>query len=238
MASDYVIELIAKRIAGDIVWSSNIGLSMKKWREMFGISQSELARVLGISQTVIADYERGRRQPGSAFVKKFVQGLIEIDERRGFKVISELSKSFTLNFPFIMDLRDFETPICFDELTIAVDGIPLNSTINLKKIYGYVVVDSLTAITALSGMEFYQFLSLVFNRVIVFTKVTSGRSPIIALKISPVKPDVVVLHKPLKMDPLSIDLADKEGINIIISTKRKEEELIKSLRTLVHSKSL
>ncbi|ARM76629.1 helix-turn-helix domain-containing protein [Acidianus manzaensis] len=232
MSNSYVIELIGKRIVGDIVWSSNIGLSMKKWREMFGISQKELATHLGISQTVIANYENNRRQPGSGFIKKFVEGLIEIDEKRGFKIITELSKAFTLNFPFILDMRDFETPITYDDLIIAIDGIPLNTTINLSKIYGFVVVNSLEAITSLSGMEFYQFLSLIFNKVIIFTKVSSGRSPMIALKISPVKPKIVVFHKPLRMDPLAIDLADKEGINIIVSIKKDEDELLKSLKTL------
>ncbi|AWR97844.1 helix-turn-helix domain-containing protein [Acidianus sulfidivorans JP7] len=232
MNNSYVIELIGKRIVGDIVWSNNIGLSMKKWREMFGISQNELASHLGISQTVIANYEKNRRQPGSGFIKKFVEGLIEIDERRGMKVITELSKAFTLSFPFILDMRDFETPIKYDELIIAIDGIPLTSNINLDKIYGFVIVNSIEAITSLSGMEFYQFLSLIFNKVIVFTKVSSGRSPMVALKISPIKPKIVVFHRPLRMDPLAIDLADREGINVIISTKKDENELMKSLKSL------
>lgn len=95
MATEYVIESIAKRIAGDIVWSENPGLAMRKWRETFGISQSELARILGMSQSVIADYERNRRQPGSYVVKKFVEGLIEADSKRGYKVINELGKLFS-----------------------------------------------------------------------------------------------------------------------------------------------
>lgn len=232
MTNSYAIDLIAKRIAGDIVWSSNVGLSMRKWRELFNISQKELASHLGISQTVIANYEKNRRQPGSEFIRKFVRGLIEIDERRGFKVISELSKAFTLNFPFILDMRDLEKPVSYDELVIAVDGVPLSTNINLSKIYGYVVVNSIEAITSLSGMEFYQFLSLIFNKVVIFTKISTGRSPMIALKISPVKPKIVVFHRPIRMDPLAIDLANKEGINVIMSTKKSEDELISSLKSL------
>lgn len=232
MTNSYVIELIAKRIAGDIVWSPNTGLAMRKWRELFNISQKELASHLGISQTVIANYEKNRRQPGSEFIRKFVRGLIEIDERRGFKVISELSKAFTLNFPFIIDMRDLEKPVSYDELVMAVDGVPLAININLSKIYGYVVINSIEAITALSGMEFYQFLSLIFNKVVVFTKVSSGRSPMIALKIAPIKPKIVVFHRPIKMDPLAIDLANKEGINIIMSIKKSEDELLTSLKNL------
>ncbi|AWR94870.1 helix-turn-helix domain-containing protein [Acidianus brierleyi] len=232
MTNDFIIESVGKRISGDIVWSSNIGLSMRKWRETFGISQAEIARILGISQSVIADYERNKRQPGSLFIKRFVESLIQIDGRNGFKVIKELAKSFTLNFSFIIDMRDFVTPLHLQDIIVALDGVPVNSTVNNDQIYGYVITDSIKAITALNGMEFYQFLSISFNKIIVFTKVTSGRSPAIALKIAPIKPQIIVLHRPIRMDPLSIYLMDKEGITVIVSFKKNEEDIMKSLRSL------
>ncbi len=232
MATEYVIESIAKRIAGDIVWSENPGLAMRKWRETFGVSQSELARILGMSQSVIADYERNRRQPGSYVVKKFVEGLIEADSKRGYKVINELGKLFSLNFPFILDMADFVSPITLQDVVMAVDGIPVMADLSNIQVYGYVITDSIRAITALSGMEFYQFLSIVFNRILVFTKVSSGRSPMIALKIAPIRPKLVILHRPVKMDPLSIYIANKEGINVIVSTKRTEDELLNGLKSL------
>jgi putative transcriptional regulator len=233
MTIDYIVESVAKRISGDIVWSENPGTAMRKWRETFGISQSELARILGVSQSVIADYERNRRQPGSAFVKKFVEGLIEADSKRGFKIVNELGKVFSLNFPFIVDMKDFVSPMTLQDVVVAVDGVPLCTDIDNIQVYGYVITDSVKAITSLSGMEFYQFLSITFNRILVFTKVTSGRSPMIALKIAPIKPKLVVLHRPIRMDPLAILMANREGINVIVSTKRTEEELIKGLKGLV-----
>lgn len=95
----FVIDMVGKRIAGDIVWSSDVYNSLRKWRETFRLSQQELAKELGVKQTVIADYERGRRQPGSSFIKRYVSALIRSDAKNGFKVIGELVKMFNLNFP-------------------------------------------------------------------------------------------------------------------------------------------
>ncbi|MEM4080011.1 MAG: transcriptional regulator, partial [Metallosphaera sp.] len=76
------------------------------------------------------------------------------------------------------------------------------------------------------------------NKILVFTKVSSGRSPMIALKIAPMRPRLVILHRPLKMDPLSIYIANMEGINVIVSTKRTEEDLIEGLKKLALQSSL
>jgi len=65
MTIDYIVESVAKRISGDIVWSENPGTAMRKWRETFGISQSELARILGVSQSVIAEYEETEDNQGA-----------------------------------------------------------------------------------------------------------------------------------------------------------------------------
>ncbi|MFN3267779.1 MAG: transcriptional regulator, partial [Zestosphaera sp.] len=59
---------------------------------------------------------------------------------------------------------------------------------------------------------------------------STGRSPMISVRISPVKPVVVVLHGTKKIDPLAIRLADREGLPLIVSLKPTPEDLIKSLR--------
>jgi putative transcriptional regulator len=232
----FVIDMVGKRIAGDIVWSNDVYNSLRKWRETFRLSQQELAKELGVKQTVIADYERGRRQPGSSFIKRYVSALIRSDAKNGFKVIGELVKMFNLNFPYIMDMGDFISPLPAHEIIRAVDGVILNSFVNQVTVYGYMVANSIKAISTLSGTDFYQFLSLSLNRVLVFTKVAGGRSPMIALKVAPVKPKVVVLHRPVRIDPLALYLSEQEGINIVISTKKTEEELINSMRSLLSSR--
>ncbi len=232
----YILDIVGKRIAGDIVWNDDISVSMRKWRETFKLSQQELARELGVKQTVIADYERGRRQPGSTFVKRYVSALIRRDAKNGFKTISELVKMFNLNFPYISDMGDFVSPVPIHDIVMAVDGVLMNSFVNQVSVYGYLVANSIKAISMLSGGDFYQFLSLSLNRVLIFTRVAGGRSPMIALKVAPVKPKVVVFHKPVRMDPLALYLSEQEGINVIVSTKKNEDELIGSMRSLLSRK--
>jgi putative transcriptional regulator len=57
MVSQHVIDDVARRIAGDIVWSNDASRGLKKWREIFGASKGDIARLMGISQSVISDYE-------------------------------------------------------------------------------------------------------------------------------------------------------------------------------------
>jgi putative transcriptional regulator len=229
---DYLIETLAKRIAGDISWSESPGASMRKWREAFNISQGELARYMGISQSVIADYERGRRKPGIDFLRKFVKGLIDIDAERGYRVINELIKGYALMLPFIDDMGDFQSPVGVDDIATALDGIIPNSFIPETKVYGWVITDSIRAIMSLKGLEFYQLLNFMLGRVVVFTNVSSGRSPLIALKIAPIKPSIIVLHRPVKLDPLALLLAEKDGITLIISILKDPKEIRERIRSI------
>ncbi|AAY81639.1 helix-turn-helix domain-containing protein [Sulfolobus acidocaldarius] len=229
---DYIIESLAKRIVGDIGFSDNPGSSMRKWRDIFHVSQGELARYLGISQSVIADYEKGRRKPGVEFVKRFVLALVNIDIERGYNVINELIKGYTLMLPFIDDLGDYNSPVSIDDIVMAVDGILPNSSIPETSVFGWLITDSIKAITSLKGLEFYQLLNFMIGRVVIFTSVSTGRSPMIALKIAPIKPSIVVFHRPVRIDPLSLMLAERDNITIIISTLKNVEDLKERIRRL------
>ncbi|BBD71666.1 transcriptional regulator [Sulfodiicoccus acidiphilus] len=237
MSLENVIETIAKRIAGDVVWNENPGLAMRKWRVAFNASQSDVARMLNVSTSVIGDYEKGRRIPGTRFIKKFVQSLIDIDKERGLPLIKELAKGISVNPDYVIDAGDFYEPVSFDRLLKLTDGILINSFYPEVQVYGYLVTDSIRSISMHRGNEFYQLLGLSINRALIFTKVRSGRSPMIALRIAPIKPNVVILHRPIKFDPLAMVLADSDGIPVILSTLKSEEELVKNLRSL-HSRSI
>jgi transcriptional regulator with XRE-family HTH domain len=68
-------EVLARRIAGEIILSNMPGTALKKWRMAFNISQARIAEKLQISPSVISDYESGRRKsPGTLFVRRFVEG--------------------------------------------------------------------------------------------------------------------------------------------------------------------
>lgn len=234
MEEDYVINMIAKRVAGDIVYSGDTGASMKKWREYFEISQTELSRALGVSVSVISNYEKGKRAPGVKFVQRYVSGLLEIDKNRGGKKISAIAASIGVIPGVVIDMMEFTRPLGVEELTEAIDGLLLNPEVKSgRAIYGYTMVDSVKAILSLSGIQFSILFGMTPERAIIFTRVQAGRSPMVAVRVSPVKPSVVIIHGPKgTVDPLAVELANREGIPLILSLTESIEELKSRLRPL------
>ena len=232
-------EALAKRIAGEITLSSDPGKTMRKWREIFGISQTELAEYLGVSSSVISDYEGGRRKsPGASTIRKFVEALLEIDEKRGGNVIRAFSKTFGSELPTnaILDIREFALPITIKDLVDAVKGeVVANMHLLDRRIYGYTVVDSIKAILEMSSEEFLKLYGWTTERALIFTKVTTGRSPMIAVRVQGLKPAVVVLHGVKKLDELAVKLAERERVPLIVSKAESEVELITGLRKLVET---
>ncbi len=230
-------EALAKRIAGEITLSSDPGKTMRKWREIFGISQTELAEYLGVSSSVISDYEGGRRKsPGASTIRKFVEALIHIDEKRGGNVIRAFSKTLGSELPTsaILDIREFALPVSIKNLVEAVRGeVVANMHLIDRRIYGYTVVDSIRAILEMSSEEFLKLYGWTTERALVFTKVTTGRSPMIAVRVQGLKPAVVVLHGVKKLDELAVKLAERERVPLVVSHVPSESELITGLRRLV-----
>ena len=218
------------KIAGSIVASSDAGRSMKAWREKLGIRQITLARSLGISPSVLSDYESGRRpSPGVQFVRKYVEALVRLDEGKG-RVISTLVSSE--RDEAILSIGEFHTPIGASAILRAVEGSVLVGDENAVKLYGYTVVDSIKTIYALSGYDFYRIFGATTERALIFTKVGMGRSPLVAIRVSQLKPRMVVIHGPREVDPLAVDLAKREGILLALSGAPTEESLIANLKAM------
>ena len=230
-------EALAKRIAGEITLSSDPGKTMRKWREIFGISQTELAEHLGVSSSVISDYEGGRRKsPGASTIRKFVEALLEIDEKRGGNVIKAFSKTIEGELPTdaILDIREFSLPVTIADVVKAVKGeVVANPHLLDRRIYGYTIVDSIRAILEMSSEEFLKLYGWTTERALVFTKVSTGRSPMIAVRVQGLKPAVIVLHGVKKLDTLAVKLAERERVPLVISRAKDENELITGLRKLV-----
>ena len=233
MVTRYVIENIAKRIAGDIVWSSNPGATLKKWREIFEASQVELSRVMGVTPSVISDYENNRRSPGSRFIKRFIDALLRIDRDRGWITTKALAKSMRIHVDIILDMYEYQRPILLSEILPLVGGELLTSSDFGKLVYGYTILDSIRAILHLSGNDFYVIMGQTSERALIFTKVRSGRSPMVAVKVSPIKPAAVIIHGPKsrdQVDDLAIKLAESERVPLILSLVEDVNILIERLR--------
>jgi len=229
-------EKLAKRMAGEIVLSGEPGKTMKKWREIFGITQTDLASYLKISSSVLSDYEGGRRKsPGAGTIKKFVEGLIHIDEANGEQVIHAFSRMFTteLSTDIIMDIREFSLPVDIETIAKAVWGEILTAPrISEHMIYGYTVIDSIKAILEMDSEDFLKLYGWTTERALVFTKVTYGRSPMVAIKVKGLKPSLVVLHGPEIMDPVAIKIAEIEKIPLVHSKAESVDLLLKALRNI------
>ncbi|MEM3040370.1 MAG: helix-turn-helix domain-containing protein [Candidatus Methanomethylicaceae archaeon] len=228
-------ELIMKRIIGEIILSDTPGEIMRRWREVFGITQLEMAVKLGISPSVISDYEGGRRKsPGSVFIRRFVKSLIELDESTGGKVIKQFSTIFKPSSDAILDLREFPSPISLKDLMKVIDGEILACDYLLsKKLLGYTVVDSIKAILSMSGSDFLQLIGTTSERALIFTRTSTGRSPMVAVRVTPLKPAAVVIHGVKKLDNLAVELAKAERIPLVLSKKSSVEELIKALHNFL-----
>ncbi len=219
------------KIAGDVVASPDAGRTMRAWREKLAIKQVTLAKALGISASVLSDYESGRRpSPGVQFVKKYVEALVRLDEGKE-RVVSQLVASD--RDEAILSIGEFHAPVEASKILRALDAQVLAGDPQSVRLYGYTVVDSIKTIYALSGYDFYRIFGATTERALVFTKVGMGRSPLVAIRVSQLKPRVVVIHGPREVDPLAVDLAKREGLVLALSGSRTEEEMIRSLQNIL-----
>jgi putative transcriptional regulator len=216
------------KIAGNIVTSTDPGRALKIWRERLGIKQVSLAKLMKISPSVLSDYESGRRpSPGVQFVRRYVESLVSLDESKD-RVVSKLISSE--KDAAILAIGEFQSPVTAAQILKAVNGRVLIGEEQSARLYGYTVVDSIKTIYALSGFDFYRIFGATTERALIFTKVGLGRSPLVAIRVSQLKPRMVVIHGPAQLDPLALELAKREGILLALSGAESEEKIISALR--------
>ncbi|HDO19746.1 MAG TPA: helix-turn-helix domain-containing protein [Thermoplasmatales archaeon] len=226
-------ERLAEKIAGEITLSPQPGKTIRKWREIFQISQTELARALGISPSVLSDYESGRRKsPGIKNIKRIVEALFEIDEKTGGRTIHKYTSMMEMP-EGILEIMEYPYPIPATIFIEEIDGKVVNSPTDMEKksVKGFTLVDSIKTIKTISSEDFTHLYGWSTERALVFTGIQYGRSPMIAVRVHPMKPTIVVYHKPNAIDNLAIKLADTENIPLVV-TEISLDELIKRLISL------
>jgi putative transcriptional regulator len=251
VVSPSVREILARRIAGEIILSGKPGVSMRKWRELFVVSQLGLSEVMCVSSSVISDYESGRRKsPGAKFIRRFVLALLQFDESKGGCFVQEFAKLTSSPSMAIVDLREFPIPVRIEYLCRAVNGnivtseeqppyiaasapsTPVaTSTIVVGEVNGYTVVDSKCAVEVLSGYEYAQLFGASSERALIFTNVENSVLPLMIVRVCALKPRVIVFHKTLP-DKETLQLAEYEQIPLFYSSTPTVEQLVKSLRKL------
>ncbi|ELY42486.1 helix-turn-helix domain-containing protein [Natronorubrum sulfidifaciens] len=226
---------LAEKIAGEITLSDDPGATLRKWRTDFGVSQTDLASELDISSSVVSDYESGRREsPGIGVVRRLVKGLLAIDERRGGDRIRQYGRVLSAGFEsdIVYDLREYATSIPLVTLYDDIDATEI-TTGNTDRISGHTVINSIEAITRLSSEEFFRLYGQSTNRVLVFTGVTRGESPLVALRVVNPTPNAVILHG-IDEDELwdhAADLARIDGYSLAV-TNTELDDLLEYLVSL------
>lgn len=228
-----VREALLEKMAGEVTLSENPGATLRKWRETFGLHQSELAGLLEVSASVVSDYESGRRRsPGINTVKKIVEALVKADEARGGHV---LARYHSLLDPTegILSIGEYRRSIPAREFMERIDGRALAvAGLDEKKVQGYTLIDSIKAIASLNANDYVRVFGWSTERALVFTGIKYGRSPMIAIRVHPMKPSVVVYHKPEDVDTLAFRLAEYERIPLIV-TELDPPELEARLRGML-----
>jgi putative transcriptional regulator len=227
---------LARRIAGEIALSDDPGITMRKWREMFHVNQADLSQFLKISPSVISDYESGRRKsPGTKSIKRFVEALLHIDEKNGGGVRAAFERLLSVEVPtdIILDIKEFNSAINARRISEVLQAsVVAHEDLVDRSLLGYAVVDGLGALNELSGEAFDKLFATMDQRALVFTQISTGRSPLVAVKVGENKPSLVVLHGRAEVEYLAVELAEREGIPLLVSGLESASELIRRLRDL------
>ncbi|MFA6225181.1 MAG: helix-turn-helix domain-containing protein [Methanoregula sp.] len=224
---------LAEKMAGEITLSDSPGHALKKWRMNFEIAPGVLSERLGVSPSVISDYESGRRKsPGTAVVGKIVDTLLTTDEESGGKHIEKFSTMLfsTVDDDVIYDLHEYGSPVPLKDFSDAL-GCTLLCGSTDKTLFGYTVVNSLNAIMQLSSDEFNRLYGWSTERALVFTNVSTGKSPMVAIRVTPFKPRCVVLQGIVAADvhPIVEKMAERDRITVMC-TSMDVEKIVSTLR--------
>jgi len=214
-------EELAEKMAGEVALSGDPGETIRKWRTDFEVSQTELASNLDVSPSVVSDYESGRRDnPGIGVVRRVVDALLDIDEDRGGEFIHQHARVLSSGFDseVVQDLREYSANIPLERYYDAIGATELVAG-DRDTVAGHTVINSIEVITRLSSDEFYQLYGQSTNRSLVFTNVTRGESPLVALRVVTPTPNAVVLHGLDEADlwDHAVDLARIEGFSLAIA---------------------
>ena len=128
----------------------------------------------------------------------------------------------------VHDLREYSTSVPVERLYEALDATEVAPGDD-DHVSGHTVINSIEAITRLPSEEFYRLYGQSTNRALVFTDVTRGESPLVALRVVNPTPNAVILHGVDEEDlwDHATDLAGIDGFSLAVSTCDLDSALAK-----------
>ncbi|HEV2428541.1 MAG TPA: helix-turn-helix domain-containing protein [Thermoplasmata archaeon] len=221
---------LREKIAGEVVLSPHPGRTLRKWREDFGVSQRDLAKALETVPSVVSDYESERRaSPGSAFIKRYVEGLFSLDERSGSRIGPRIGEA--PHSDGILGIREFSIAIPLKTFADRIEAKSVSRIDLHRDIHGFTFLDAPRAILSIDAARFVEVYGWTTQRALIFSNVRYGRSPMVAIRAHPLKPAAVVFSSPGKIDPLAVRLSEVENIPLL-TTSIGTAELLKALEEL------
>jgi len=219
--------LLAEKIAGEITLSQSPGETLRKWRRNFGITQTDLSSFLGISPSVISDYESGRRRsPGIMIVSKIIDALLRIDESRGCNMLRAYETMFgdIFGMDSICCVYEYQEPVPLSDFREKIRADVIYGDIGIM-INGYTIIDSERAIIQLLPDQFQKIYGRSTARALIFTGASSGKSPMVAVRVTNLKPGAVVLQgmDADDVDPVAIKIAEIENIPLLTTSISLDE---------------
>ncbi len=226
---------LAQKMAGEVALSDDPGATLRKWRTDFEIAQTDLAEELDVSPSVVSDYESGRREnPGIGVIRRVVEAMLAVDERRGGTHIRQHARVLSAGFDsdVVHDLREYTANVGLDTYYDAIGATELTRG-DRDTIAGHTVIDSIEVIRRLSSDEFYNLYGRSTNRALVFTNLSRGESPLVAVRVVNPTPNAVVLHglEPDDVWEHAPDLARIDGFSLAV-TPVDLETMLEGLRDL------
>ncbi len=221
---------LREKIAGEVVLSPHPGRTLRKWREGFQVSQRELSRVLETVPSVISDYESERRaSPGAAFIRRYVDALLDIDGHSGRRIAQRLGgRAHTEG---ILGMREFAVAIPLKTIADLLTAKSASSVDLLRDIHGYTLLDAPRAILSMDASRFVEVYGWTTQRALIFANVKYGRSPMVAVRAHPLKPAAVIFSNPGRVDPLAVRLSEVENIPLL-TTSLGPTEVLRRLEEL------
>ena len=225
---------LKEKIAGETVMSENPGGTLRKWREDFGVPQKKLGESLDVSSSVVSDYEGGRRSPGVGMVQSYIEGLIRIDKNRGSENIERYGEIIGAGFEgeAVKELREYRENVSLDDFLDSIGARTVTEG-GSNQIQGYTLVDSVKSVTSMSHTKFTKLYGWSTERALVFTDLDRGETPLVAIRVTHLKPTSVVLHgiHETRLSELAPQIAEIEDINLSI-TNLPLDQVKKKLRKL------
>ena len=91
------------------------------------------------------------------------------------------------------------------------------------KLFGYTKLDSLRIILEMQPADYPKLFGSTTERVFIFQNVSTGRSPLVVIRVAPIKPRIVVIHNLTNIDKLAVKIAQIEKIPLLTSKLSMEE---------------